>query len=297
MELRQLEHFLAVAGEGSFTVAAQRTHIVQSALSSSIRKLENELGAQLFERTTRRVILTEAGRALLPIAHRLVADIDVARGAVSEVAGLTRGAVSVGTIQTLTVVDLPRELGVFRSRYPGIRIHVRDGRVADLTAAVTGGELDLAYLAADGPLPGDLACFAQWSQLLVLVTYPGHRLANRRRVPFAQIDDEPFVDYTGSVMQEMVRRRFAAAGLRHNPVCAATHVPLLVDLVAAGLGVTIVPQSVAQRAGLPFAEIDDADFERVIYLAGRQPEPVNPAARALLEHLTGRGLHGPPPAQ
>lgn len=84
MELRQLEHFLAVARDGSFTVAAQRIHIVQSALSASIRRLEAELGAQLFERTTRRVVLTEAGRALLPVAHRLVADIDLARGEVND---------------------------------------------------------------------------------------------------------------------------------------------------------------------------------------------------------------------
>ncbi|MCE7010822.1 LysR family transcriptional regulator [Kibdelosporangium philippinense] len=288
MELRQLEHFLAVARDGSFTGAAQRAHIVQSALSASIRKLEAELGAQLFERTTRRVILTEAGRALLPVAQRLVADVDVARSEVSAVVGLSRGRVSVGTIQTLTVVDLPQELGVFRSRYPAIQVHVRDGRVADLIAAITTGELDLAYLAADGPLPDDLACFAQWDQRLVLVTYPGHRLADSRRIQLAEIDNEPFVDYTGSVMQEMVRRRFADAGIRHNPVCAATHVPLLVDLVAAGLGVTIVPQSVAERAGLPFAEIDHA-FTRTIYLAGRQPQPANPAARALLAHLIAQG--------
>nr|CEL23157.1 LysR-family transcriptional regulator [Kibdelosporangium sp. MJ126-NF4]CTQ90295.1 LysR-family transcriptional regulator [Kibdelosporangium sp. MJ126-NF4] len=282
-----MEHFLAVAREGSFTGAAQRAHIVQSALSASIRRLEAELGAQLFERTTRRVILTEAGRALLPIAQRLLADVDVARGAVSEVVGLSKGAVSVGTIQTLSVVDLPRQLGVFRSRYPGIQVHVRDGTVPDLSAAIADGELDLAYLAADGPLPGELACFAEWSQLLVLVTYPGHRLANRDRVRFAEIDDEPFVDFTGSVMQAMVRRRFAEAGIRHNAVCAATHVPLLLDLVAAGLGITIVPQSVADRAGLPFAVIDEADFTRTIYLAGRQPQPANPAARALLAHLIG----------
>ncbi|MFI0467431.1 LysR family transcriptional regulator [Saccharopolyspora sp. 5N102] len=287
MEFRQVEHFLAVVRSGSFTAAAREIHIVQSALSASIRKLETELGAPLFERTTRRVALTEAGRALLPVAHRLVSDVDAARGEVSAVVGLSRGRVSIGMIQMLTVVDLPRELGVFQSRYPGIRIHVRDGAVPELSAAVADGELDLAYLAADGPLPGELISFAQWTQRIVLVTYPGHRLAHRRRVRLAEIDDEPFVDFSGSVMQAMVRRRFADAGLRHNPVCEATNVPLLMELVATGLGITIVPQSVAERAGLPFARIEGTDFTRTIYLAGRLPEPTNPAARALLEHLTG----------
>jgi DNA-binding transcriptional LysR family regulator len=80
MELRQIEHFLAVVRHGSFTAAAQEIHIVQSALSASVRKLEAELGVPLFERTTRRVMLTEAGRALLPAAHRLLADALAARG-------------------------------------------------------------------------------------------------------------------------------------------------------------------------------------------------------------------------
>ncbi|GAB3895969.1 hypothetical protein GCM10029964_076660 [Kibdelosporangium lantanae] len=89
-------------------------------------------------------------------------------------------------------------------------------------------------------------------------------------------------------MRGMVVRRFADAGLRLNPVCGSTHVPLLMDLVAAGLGVTIVPRSVADRAGLPYADIRDVDLTRTIYLAGRQVELANPAARALLTHLLDR---------
>lgn len=286
MELRQFEHFLAVVRTGSFTGAAREAHVVQSALSASVRKLESELGAPLFERTTRRVMLTEAGRALLPVANRVVADVEAARGEVSAVAGLSRGTVSIGTIQALTVVDLPRELGVFRTRHPGVRIHVRDGTVPELANAVADGELDLAYLAADGALREDLVSFAQWSQRLVLLSFPGHRLAHRRRVRLAELDGEPFVGFTGSVLQMMIGRRFADAGIRYHRVCEATHVPLLVELVAAGLGVTIVPLQVAERSGLPFATLERPAFTRAIHLAGRREEPVNPAARALLAHLT-----------
>ncbi len=288
MELRQIEHFLAVVRCSGFTSAAQEVHIVQSALSASVRKLEADLGAPLFERTSRGVLLTEAGRALLPVAHRMVADADAARGEVAAVLGLARGRVSIGTIQALTMVDLPRELGEFRRRHEGVQIHVRDGLVPALAAAVADGSLDLAYLAADGPLPADLAVFATWRQKLVLVTHPGHRLAGRKRVDLSELDGEPFVDLSGSGMQEMVRRRFADAGLRLNPVCEATHIPLLLELVAAGLGVTVVPQRVAERAGLPHATVAKADLTRTIYLAGRSPVPSNPAARALLAHLTSQ---------
>lgn len=287
MEFRQVEHFLAVVRSGSFTGAAQEAHVVQSALSASIRKLEADLGAQLFERTTRKVMLTAAGRALLPVAHRLAADVVAARSEVAAVMGMARGAVSIGTIQTLTVVDLPAQLGTFRTAYPGIRIHVRDGMVSNLADSVRSGELDLAYLAVDGPLAADLVGFARWSEDLVLVSYPGHRLQGRRTVVLAELDDEPFVDFSGSGMQTMVRRRFTDAGLRHNRVCEATHVPLLIALVAAGLGVTVMPRPVAERSGLPFASIEQADFSRGIHLVGRQRELTNVAARVLLDHLTG----------
>ncbi|MEQ0564820.1 LysR family transcriptional regulator [Amycolatopsis sp. NEAU-NG30] len=285
MELRQVEHFLAVVRSGSFTAAAQEVHVVQSALSASVRKLERELGTPLFDRTTRRVALTEAGQALLPLAHRIVADVEAARGEVAAVAGLTRGRVSIGTIQTLTVVNLPAKLGQFRERHPGVRIHVRESTVPDLVAGVGNGELDLSFLAAAEPLPGELVSFAQWSQHLVLLCHPGHRLARRRRVRLAELDDEPFLDFSGSGIQTMVARRFAEAGIRQNRVCEATHMPLLVELVTAGLGVSIVPEPVATKSGLPYARLEQPSFGRAIHLAGRSPTPANPAARALLAHL------------
>ncbi|MDT7800800.1 MAG: hypothetical protein QOI78_4233 [Actinomycetota bacterium] len=285
MEFRQIEHFLAVTRCGSFTAAAQEVHVVQSALSASIRKLEAELGTPLFERTTRRVELTEAGHALVPLAHRIVADVVAARGEVAAVAGLATGRVAIGTIQALSVVDLPAKLGEFRVRYPGIRLHVRDGTVPALTAAVASGELDLAFLAGDQPPAGELSGFREWSQQLVLLCHPGHRLERRRRVRLAELDDEPFLDFSGSGIQAMVARRFAEAGVRQNRVCEATHMPLLVELVTAGLGVTIVPQPVAEKSGLPFARLEQPAFSRAIHLAGRGPAPSNPAARALLAHL------------
>lgn len=108
MELRHLEYFIAVAEERHFTRAAERMRVAQSGLSASIRTLERELGADLFIRSTRRVELTEAGRALLIEAHRTLASVDAARDAVAAVQGLLRGTVSVGTEQCLGVINLPR---------------------------------------------------------------------------------------------------------------------------------------------------------------------------------------------
>src|ERR1700754_2231971 len=130
MELRQVEHFLAMVDHGSFTAGARATQIVQSALSTSIRNLERELGAALFERTTRRVSLSQAGRAFLPSARRVVAETTAAADAVRAVAGLRRGWVAVGTIQWLGPVNLPAELAAFHRSNPDIQINVLNATVS-----------------------------------------------------------------------------------------------------------------------------------------------------------------------
>jgi DNA-binding transcriptional LysR family regulator len=131
MELRQLDHFLAVAEEGHFTRAASRVHLTQSSLSSSIRALERELGSDLFVRSTRRVALTEAGRALLPAAQRAVAAAEDGRDAVAGVRGLVRGQLAIGSIQTQTVgpVNIPALLARYHRRHPGVTVRLQHAGV------------------------------------------------------------------------------------------------------------------------------------------------------------------------
>ena len=138
MELRQLEHFVAVAEESHFTRAAELLQISQSGLSASIRALETELGTPLFVRSTRRVELTEAGRVLLAESHRTLASVAAAHDAVAAVRGVLRGTLSVGGEQCLGVVDVPAQLARFRSRHPGVEVRLRFGgsaRPTDLLAA------------------------------------------------------------------------------------------------------------------------------------------------------------------
>ncbi|MFI9591775.1 LysR family transcriptional regulator [Nonomuraea sp. NPDC052265] len=288
MELRQLRHFVAVTTHGSFTAAARAELIVQSALSTSIRKLERELGADLFERTGRRPILTPAGHAFLPAARALLADAAAAGDAVSAVSGLATGRVAIGTIQTLTSVDLPAELAAFHRLRPGIQISVRDAPVAGLLDALLGRELDLAYLALDGAdLPAGLAVFDSWEEELVLMTSPDHRLAGAERALLSELTEEPFVDFkAGTGLETAVRRLAAGCGLHRQITCEVTQIRLLVDLVRAGIGVAIVPRRVAEQEGLPTVRIRQPDPARTVVLAGRAPVPANPAANALLSHLT-----------
>lgn len=207
--------------------------IVQSVLSTSIRNLERELGADLFDRTGRRVVLTEAGRALVPQARALLTGAESARQAVAAVAQLDTGRVAIGTIQTLTCVDLPAELAAFHARFSGGQVFVRDATVDELTEALRAGELDLAYLAPDARgLPEGLTAHATWHEELVLITAPGHRLAGAGRVLIRDLAEEPFVDFrAGTNLETAVRRPAAHRGLGRRITCDVTQAGLLVELV------------------------------------------------------------------
>ena len=286
MELRQLEYFLAVASHGSFTAAAKEVSVVQSALSTSVRNLERELSAPLFERTTRRVELTEAGRAFVPAARRILAEVQAARLGVAAIAGLDAGQVAIGAIQTLTSVNLPARLAAFHADHPGVRIIVRDAPVAGLVEDLRAGDLDLAYVSLDGGAADGLATFATHTEQLVVALPPDHRLAGAVGVGMGELAEDTFVAFrTGTGLETTARRLAETAGVRRRVGCQVSQIDLLVELVRAGLGVAVLPATVAERAGLPFAVLDDPTACRRIALVSREPRPVNPVAAALLEHL------------
>ena len=287
MELRQVEHFLAVVEHGSFTAAARASRIVQSALSTSIRNLERELGGALFERTTRRVTLSEAGRAFLPGARRLLIEAGAAADAVRAVAGLHRGRVAIGMIQWLGPVDLPAELSKFHRDYPEIQISVLNAPVSVLLDRLRDGELDLAYLAADGALPEDTVGRTVFREDLLLITPPGHRLAGQPRVSWAELDGEPFVDFAdGTAVTGIIRRLSTQLGLHRRVVGQVTQLDLQLDLVRNGLGVAIVQGTLARcTKGVAVAELADPSIRWEVSLVSRAPGPINPAAVALLNHL------------
>jgi DNA-binding transcriptional LysR family regulator len=194
VEIRQLEHFVTAAEEGHFSRAAERSNIVQSGLSASIRALEGELGTRLFDRTTRRVALTESGLALLPEARRVLAAATAAREAVAGVEGLTRGTLSIGIMQSLVAVRLPALLARFRALHPGVDIRLRQAGTTTLLQEVRDGRLELAFASLPDPAPAGLVGHELLSEVMMLVCSPEHPLAGRARLSLADLRDEPFVD-------------------------------------------------------------------------------------------------------
>ncbi|MEO8908547.1 MAG: LysR family transcriptional regulator, partial [Microbacteriaceae bacterium] len=195
MELRQLEHFLAVAHERHFTRAADTLRISQSGLSASIRALETELGTTLFTRSTRRVELTQAGTALLRESIRTVASAAAARDAVAAIRDVLSGTLTVGTEQCLGVVDLPEQLALFRALHPGVRINLSFAGSAHLLEKLAAGRQDLAVLAVCGPVPQGVRLETLSTEPFVVLCSPQHRLAAEHTLAISELGAETFVGF------------------------------------------------------------------------------------------------------
>ncbi len=248
MDLRQLEHFVAVAEERHFTRAASRLHIVQSGLSASIRALEDEMGAPLFLRTTRRVNMTSAGEAFLQEARRVLTAAKIARNVVQDLQGLRRGRLMIGTIQGLApFIDLPKLLGAFHREFPKVEIHLSFDDTEKLIDGVQEGRFDIAFTQFVEALPPELAATMLACDPLVFACPSNHAMAGRKDVTLAEIAQEIFVDLPlGHGTRQLVDQSFAEAGLRRKIDFEVNDLAMQLDMVAHGLGVALVPELVVQ---------------------------------------------------
>jgi DNA-binding transcriptional LysR family regulator len=248
VDLRQLEHFVAVADELHFTKAAERLYISQSGLSASIRALEKELAAELFIRNTRRMELTDAGRALLDESRRTLASVAAGRDAVAAVRGLRRGRLRVGAEQCLGIVDVTAELTRFHEAHPGVALQVQQTGSGDLIEEVRLGRLDLAFVAEPGPAPEDVTFLRLATEPMQLVCRPDHPLAGRDSTTWEAVADEDFVDFHptwGS--RRITDRGFVAAGIPRTVTSEVNDVHTLLDLVERGMGIAVVPAPIARK--------------------------------------------------
>ncbi|MHA3704196.1 LysR family transcriptional regulator [Jatrophihabitans sp. YIM 134969] len=250
-ELRHLEHFLAVAEERNFTRAATRLHIVQSALSVSIRALERDLGARLFDRDTHRVDLTDAGTALVPEARRVLTGVGGARDAVAAVSGGLRGTVRIGIMRSLALVDLAAIFTAFRSARPGVHLelHAAAGGSAELVEKVGQGRLDVAFAAPLRPLPPGLTAHPLAAEPMLLASPRGHRFTVPTTVRLKELAGLPFIDFPpGWGTRAATDLVFAAAGLHREIAVEVADTPTVLHLVDAGFGHAFVPPSTVPAA-------------------------------------------------
>ncbi|MFF2656228.1 LysR family transcriptional regulator [Kitasatospora sp. NPDC058032] len=287
MELQQMRYVVAVAETNSFTRAAQRCLVVQSALSHQIARLEKELGARLFERTSRRVRLTPAGAAFLPAARQC---LDAAERAAAEVAaslGEVRGRLTVGLIPSVAAVDIPAVLGEFHRRHPKVRVSLSVGASDDLVEQVRQGAIEVAFLGIPVTArPRDVMARELARERLVAVVAPDHPLAGETSVDLRRLAPEVFVDLpaktAGRAQSDLA---FAAAGLTREVAFEVTNADYLARLVGAGLGVALLPPSYVAglTTGMVTVEVTNAPARAEYVVWGR--ENPHPAAAAFLELL------------
>jgi DNA-binding transcriptional LysR family regulator len=285
MELRQLEHFVAIAEEQSFTRAARRLSYVQSALSVSIQALERELGVRLFDRTTHRVVLTDVGAAVLSIATRTLASVDEVRDTADAFQGVIRGTLRIGLMQTFTFVDVPALLGRFHEDHPSVDIQIRPsvGGSAALVEDVRQGAADIAFASLPDDLSG-LAVTPLGEEELLLVGRTDRLPAGRGPIKLQAIGADRFLDFpVGWGVRAVIDHAFADAGLERGIVVEVADTATLVRLVAAGLGMAILPRSlVPEDLSLRTRRLTPTlSWRAVMVLPARRP--ASTAARALAE--------------
>jgi DNA-binding transcriptional LysR family regulator len=278
MELQQLRYVIAVAETNSFTQAARRCRVVQSALSHQIARLERELGARLFDRTSRSVRLTPAGAAFLPAARQCLDAAERAAAEVSATVGEVRGRLAVGLIPTVAAVDIPRVLRDFHRQYPHVRISLRVGASDDLTEQVRQGEIEVAFLGLPTTVrPQGVNARELARDHLVAVVAPDHALAGETAVDLRRLSTEVFVDLPAHTAgRAQSDQAFAAAGLSRDVAFEVTTADsMMARLVREGLCIAMLPSTyVPQLTGVSVVEVTDA-AARVEYVvwsyAGHTP--------------------------
>jgi DNA-binding transcriptional LysR family regulator len=283
MDLRQLEVFVAVAEESSFSRAAERLHVVQSAVSATVRNLEREWALPLFHRTTHNVALSTEGRALLGEARAALRAAAAVGHAVDEVRGGLRGTLRLGIMQrSRSGISVAAAIAAFRAEHPGVDVEVRQGGSADQAERVRTGELDLAFIGLpDDAAPGlELTTLAQ--DTLALACHPGHRLAARPSVDLKALTGEPFCDLPPSWGIRIANdRAFATAGTQRTIAYEINDLATVADFVRQGLALAILaPAMLAPDPLLAFVPIRHHAPAFVVSLVEPSNRPPSPAARA-----------------
>jgi DNA-binding transcriptional LysR family regulator len=288
VQLHQLAYFLAVAEARHFTRAAEAVHVAQPSLSKQIRILERELGTPLFSRARGNVMLTPAGETLLPLARRILADVESARVQVQELVGLARGRLRLGASPSLSTVLLPDALRRFNDAYPGIEIVVEESGSRDLVRLLAGGELDLALIIL--PLHDrdpSLTTRPILREPLVLAVATDGPSVSTSSVRIRDLERYPLVMFReGYDLRDATLAACRRARIEPRFVVEGGEMDAVLSFVEAGLGVAVVPSMVLDGRpglrGVPFAR---PGLSRTIALAHRRDVEPPGSARAFRSML------------
>jgi DNA-binding transcriptional LysR family regulator len=290
LTLRQLRAFDAVADTGSFTAAAARLHLTQSALSVLVRELEREMGVQLFDRHTRRVLLSEAGREFQPAVQRLLADLAGAVAGVTELRDQKKGVLRLAAPQLMACTLMPRVIAAYSARYPDIDVRLADTLPEHLLAGVLSGEAELAVGQDVAVDPAVLERRTLFRDRHWLICPADHVFARRRQVRWNELGPYTFIAPTRDFRQRVLPELDAEA--RELMLRATTqevsYMTTALGMVASGLGLTVCPTYSAplvKAHGLQMVKLDRPDFYREVCVYTASRRSLSPAAAGFVEML------------
>jgi len=286
MQLHQLRYFCAVANAGSFTRAAEREHVAQPSLSQQVRKLEDELGARLFDRLGRRVRLTSFGHTFLLRAEAILREVSTAKREIEEMSAMERGRIVVGAIPTVAPYFLPQRLASFAAEFPGVHVSVLEDTTPVLLERLQEAAIDMALMAL--PVPRDqFVCQELLREPLYLVVPRGHRLAGSSKVRLKQVENDSFLLLKeGHCFRENTLSACSRAKVQPNVVFESGQFATILAMVAANTGVSVVPEmALEKRDGCCFIPIADEGAYRRVGVVQLKQHFRSRSQRAFLRHL------------
>lgn len=295
MELRHLRYFEAVARHRHFTRAAEELHVAQSALSHQVRRLEDELGIELLDRTTRSVEPTRAGTLVASRARLILGEAAALREEVDELRGLVRGRVTVGALMFGGELDIPALLAAFTEAFPQVELGLREGTAQRMVEGMLEGAIDLAFILEERPSDA-FERLPLSSEELAVVMSPSHTLARTGPLRIGALAGQRLIGFEhGSSVRRLVDAAFERAGVQPEIALEGNDLALVRSLVAQGIGLAILPRTFAELPGPPVTvRALSPSLTMVVALWWRRGRSLPPAARAFVEFTRARVRQCPP---
>src|SRR5512140_637881 len=287
--LRQFQAFVTVARLGSFTRAAKHLHLSQPALTVQIRQLEEAMGARLFDRSTRVVMLTPIGRELAPTLGRVLHEIDAVMVNTKELASHVKGTVTIGALPSISSKLIPSTIAEFQKQYPGIVTRLRDVLAHRIVRLVKEEEVDFGIGTLRMPDP-DIQFTPLLTDHLGVIFPAGHPVERRRTITLKSLSAFPLIlmDPETSV-RDLVDHAFESLGEVAVPAFETVYPSTALALVKAGLGLTIQPSSsieLASSRGLKFRTIRHQGLIRQIGVIQNTRRSLSPSAEIFIKMLS-----------
>lgn len=280
MEMHQVRYTLAVARALNFTKAAETCHVSQPALSKAVRSLEVELGATLFHRDGKQVVITEFGRSMIPHLQRIADETEMAAMLATNFKLLHKVPIRLGVLCTVGPVRLSRFLASVQQQNPGIELAVRESTVSGLLEELDAGELDFAVLGSAGDPPAHLNHILLYEERYVVVFPPDHRLSSSNMIPLQELSGEPYVDRLSCEMREMVMAVCRERSVEVYATFLSEREDWVQSMVMARMGFAFMPEYSVTLPGLLQRPLVDPEVTRRVSLVHRAGRQFSPAASA-----------------